>query len=110
MDQSTKVTLDALDFIKERMATKDVLRQFASKDDVHMIVREELREVRSDVKAIRSEFDELRDTVDNIAGYRKEIDHALERIGRDRKNTSGSTRKSWREALLRKRHVQHLVH
>jgi hypothetical protein len=36
--------------------------------------------VRSDVKAIRKELDELKEKVDNITGYRKEIDHALERI------------------------------
>jgi hypothetical protein len=51
-----------------------------------MIAREELRGVRTDVKAIRSELDELRDKVDNIAGYRKEIDHALERIAAIRKH------------------------
>ena len=76
MDQNTKDIVDALDFIKERMATKDDLKQFATKDEVRMIVREELR----DVKAIRAELDELSEKVDNIAGYRKEIDHALERI------------------------------
>jgi hypothetical protein len=51
-----------------------------TKDDVRVIVREELRNVRNDVKAIRTELDELGEKVDNIAGYRKEIDHALERI------------------------------
>lgn len=59
MDQNTKDMLDALDFIKERMATKDDLKQFATKDEVRMIVREELRDVRNDVKAIRTELDEV---------------------------------------------------
>ena len=36
--------------------------------------------MRADVKAIRAELDELIEKVDNIAGYRKEIDHALDRI------------------------------
>ena len=80
MDQNTKDMLDALDFIKERMATKDDLKHFATKDEVRMIVREELRDVRADVKAIRTDLDELIEKVDNIAGYRKEIDHALDRI------------------------------
>jgi hypothetical protein len=71
MDQSAKDILETVNFIKDRMLTKD---------DVCIIVREELRDVRSDVKAIRTELDELREKVDNIAGYRKEIDHALERI------------------------------
>ena len=47
MDQNTKDVLDAIDFIKERMTTKDDLQQFATKDEVRMIVREELRDVRS---------------------------------------------------------------
>jgi predicted phage-related endonuclease len=71
MDQNTKDILEIVNFIKDRMLTKD---------DVRVIVREELREVRSDVKAIRTELDELIEKVDNISGYRKEIDHALERI------------------------------
>lgn len=80
MDQNTKDIIDALDFIKELMATKDDLKQFATKDEVRMIVREELRDVRNDLKAIRAELDELSEKIDNIAGYRKEIDHALDRI------------------------------
>jgi hypothetical protein len=70
-----------------------------------MIVREELRDVRSDVKAIRSELTELRDTV----GYRKEIDHALERIAAIEKHL-GLNKKNRGVRLLRERHVQHLVH
>lgn len=86
MDQDTKDILEAVNFIKERMLTKDEgatkedLRGFATKDDVRMIMREELRDVRSDIKAIRAELDELNEKVDNITGYRKKIDHALERI------------------------------
>lgn len=80
MDQNTKDVIDALDFIKERMVTKDDLKQFATKDEVRMIVREELRDVRTDVKAIRTELDQLKEKVENTTGYRKEIDHALERI------------------------------
>jgi hypothetical protein len=44
MDQNTKDMLDALDFIKERMATKDHLQQFATKDGVRAIVEEVLDE------------------------------------------------------------------
>jgi hypothetical protein len=39
-----------------------------------------LRDLRSDVKPIRTELGELQEKVDNITGYRKEIDHAPERI------------------------------
>ena len=50
--------LDALGFIKERMATKDDLEHVAAKDEIRMIVREELRGVRAQVKAIRTDLDE----------------------------------------------------
>ena len=57
-----------VNFIKDRMLTKD---------DVRSILGEELRDLRSDVKAIYKNPHELKET---ITGYRKEIDHALERI------------------------------
>jgi hypothetical protein len=88
------------------METRDDLRQFASKEDMRMIAREELRGVRSDVKAIRSELDELRDKVDNIAGYRKEIDHALERIAAIRKHL-GLNKKIAGEAGTTRQHLLH---
>ena len=71
MNQNIADILETVNFIKDRMLTKD---------DVRAIVREELRDVRNDLKAIRSELDVLKEKVDNITGYRKEIDHALERI------------------------------
>jgi hypothetical protein len=36
--------------------------------------------VRSDLKSIREELDELADKLKNVSGFRKEIDHALERL------------------------------
>jgi hypothetical protein len=68
---NTRTFLRPSNFIKVRMPTKD---------DVRVIVREELNDLRSNVKAIRTELDELNEKVNNITGYRKEIDHALERI------------------------------
>jgi predicted component of type VI protein secretion system len=32
------------------------------------------------VREIRRELDDLREKVDNVSGFREEIDHALERI------------------------------
>ena len=86
MDAETRNILETVNFIKDRMLTKDEgatkedLRVFATKDEVRLIVREELRDVQNELKAIRRELDELTEKVDNITGYRKEIDHALERI------------------------------
>jgi hypothetical protein len=44
VDKNSEDILDALDFIKVRMATKGDLKQFATKDEVRIIVREELRD------------------------------------------------------------------
>ena len=69
--------LDALDFIKQRMATKDEIADLkatmATKDDVNSISNE--------LTSIRRDLEALTDKVDNIIGLPKEIDHALERIG-----------------------------
>src|ERR1700730_4703902 len=54
--------------IRTAMATKDDLRQ-------------ELNPVRAELKSIRRDLDGLQDTVENIIGFGKEIDHALDRIG-----------------------------
>ena len=77
MDKNTKDMLDALDFIKQRMATKDEIADLkatmATKDDVNSISNE--------LTSIRRDLEALTDKVDNIVGLPKEIDHALERIG-----------------------------
>jgi hypothetical protein len=56
------------------------LKGFASGNDVRVIFREEVKDLRADVKDIRKQLDELNNKVANIADYRKEIDYALERI------------------------------
>ncbi len=66
------------------MATKDDIadigKAMATKADVHTIVRDELAPIRSELKSIRNDLDELMGQFENVPGYRKEIDHALERI------------------------------
>ena len=52
----------------------------ATKEDVRTIVNEELAEIRSDLGSIRRELDNLNERVVNVSGFRKRIDHALERI------------------------------
>ena len=42
--------------------------------------RSEFRDMRSELKSIRAELDELKAKVANITGFRKEIDHAFERL------------------------------
>ena len=89
--------LEALNFIKERMVTKDDLvgfatkadlENFATKEDVRniirsevpQIVREQVNDIRAELTSIRRDLEALTDKVDNIGGLPKEIDHALERI------------------------------
>jgi hypothetical protein len=55
------------------------------KDDIAhigatMATKNDLAQVFSDIKAIRNDLDDLRDAVGNLTGFRKEIDHAFDRI------------------------------
>ena len=85
MDQNTKDILEAVNFIKEHMLTKE---EGTTKDDVRdiirgevpQIVREETKDIRSELTSIRHDLEALIGKVDNIVGLPKEIDHALERI------------------------------
>jgi hypothetical protein len=75
---------ETLGYIVQHMATKDdmadIRKTMATKADVRAIVRDELAPVRSELKSIRSDLDDLMERFENVPGYRKEIDHALERI------------------------------
>ena len=53
----------------------------SDKHDEHFSsIDQRLGNIERELRSIRSELDELRDKVENVIGYRKEIDHALERI------------------------------
>jgi hypothetical protein len=41
---------------------------------------EQLTGIEATLKTIRKELDDLQEKFENVSGYRKEIDHALERI------------------------------
>jgi len=75
---------ETLAFIVERMATKDDLKKFATKDDVRAIVGEivdeKLKPISDELASVRRDLEELKRTAENSAGLTKEIDHALERI------------------------------
>jgi predicted component of type VI protein secretion system len=47
-------------------------------------MREGLRDGKAEVKAIREDLEDLKETMENVTGFRKEIDNALERIARSR--------------------------
>jgi hypothetical protein len=58
----------------------DIKSTMATKDDVRAIVAEELAPIHAELKSIRRDLDDLREKVENVVGFRKEIDHALDRI------------------------------
>jgi septal ring factor EnvC (AmiA/AmiB activator) len=58
----------------------EVKSAMATKEDVRTIVNEEMGPIRSELRLIRDELDDLSEKFANVSGFRKEIDHALERI------------------------------
>jgi hypothetical protein len=68
--------------IRQTMATKDNIKDMATKDDVRAIVREETADIRSELTSIRRDLNDLGSKLDNLSGVTKEIDHAFERIRR----------------------------
>jgi hypothetical protein len=84
---SKEVTLGELGamltHVVEHMATKEDIAEV--KDDIAniaaaMATKNDLAQVFSDIKAIRDDLDDLRDAVGNLTGFRKEIDHAFDRL------------------------------
>ena len=64
-----------------------VVAQMATKEDIAGVndrldkIETRLGSLEREVAAIRRDLDELSEKVDNAVGFRKEIDHALERTG-----------------------------
>ena len=61
---------EMLGYVVEHMATKEDIANLA----------EQLTSVERELKSIRRDLDDLREKVENVIGFQKEIDHALERI------------------------------
>ena len=68
-----------LGHVVEHMATKDDIKNMATKADVAAL-SDQVTSIESELQSIRRDLDQLTEKVDNISGYRKEIDHAFERI------------------------------
>jgi chromosome segregation ATPase len=75
---------EMLTHVVEHMATKeDVARLDLRLDKVEMrltAVETRLTSIESELRSIRRDLDDLREKVENVLGFRKESDHALERI------------------------------
>jgi archaellum component FlaC len=78
LERVTRLILDEFGRIHERLDNFD--DRFDRYDNRFDNIEAELRSIRAELKGIRVELDDLRERVDNMLGYRKEIDHALERI------------------------------
>jgi predicted phage-related endonuclease len=80
---------EMLAHVVEHMATKDEVRAIV-KDEISVAklatkaglaaLAEQVSSIERDLKAIRRDLNDLIEKVENIAGYRKEIDHAFDRI------------------------------
>jgi len=81
---------EMLAYVVEHMATKDSLANMATKDDLAAVKVElkndfaalgmQVASIERELKTIRHDLDDLRSKFENVIGYHKEIDHALERI------------------------------
>jgi DNA repair exonuclease SbcCD ATPase subunit len=86
MERGMKVILETVVFIKERveqLPTEERVREITReviRDEVPGMIEVGLKPIRTELKEIREELDELQEKVGNVSGFRKEIDHALERI------------------------------
>jgi predicted nucleic acid-binding Zn-ribbon protein len=69
--------------IRARMATKDDLKELATKAELRAF-REEtaqnFRDLREEVRDLRRAIEDLRTRVANIEGYSKEIDYLMQRV------------------------------
>jgi chromosome segregation ATPase len=70
MDRGFAAVADDIADIKSTMATKDDIANLGG----------QLTSVERELKSIRRDLDDLREKVENVSGFQKEIDHALERI------------------------------
>ena len=72
---------ETLAYVVEHMATKEDLAALRGelKSDIAAL-SEQVASIERELRQIRRDLDNLAAKVENIIGYRKEIDHALERI------------------------------
>jgi chromosome segregation ATPase len=84
---------EMLGHVVEHMATKDDLAALGTelKADIATL-GEQVASIERDLKTIRRELNDLIEKVENISGYRKEIDHALGRIAAIEKRLGVSKR------------------
>lgn len=90
MDKELSELVEAINFIKDRMATKDDLLHVASKDDIGSTkddiasLRDEVQQgfasVHSEVRDIRTRLDQIDAEIRDHGGFAKEVDHLIQRV------------------------------
>lgn len=78
LERFTKLMLDEFGRVHERLDNHD--DRFDAIDVRFDRVERELQEICSEIRGIRRDPEDLTKEIGNMLGYRKEIDHALERI------------------------------
>ena len=69
-----------------------VVKHMATKEDIAGLsvrlekVETSLTSIHAELKSIRLDLDDLKEKVENVTGFHKEIDHALERIAKIEKH------------------------
>jgi chromosome segregation ATPase len=76
-DKKFAALADDIADIKSSMPTKD---DFARLDKGMASLSEQTTGIERELKSIRRDLNDLTEKFENISGFRKEIDHALERI------------------------------
>ncbi len=68
---------EMLTYVVEHMATKDDIARLDHRVDK---LSEQITSIEGELRSIRRDLDGLAEKFENVSGFRKEIDYALERI------------------------------
>ena len=83
MDKNTKDILETVNFIKDRMLTKDDVRDITReviRQEVPAMIREELKPIHHELKEINRRLDMLDEEYKNLKGVTKEIDELRDQV------------------------------
>ena len=83
MDKNTKDILETVNFIKDRMLTKDDVRDITReviRQEVPVMIREELKPIHHELKEINRRLDTLDEEYKNLKGVTKEIDELRDQV------------------------------
>jgi hypothetical protein len=79
MDQNTKDILESVNFIKDRMLTKNDVRDII-REELPGIIHEELKPIQHELREINRRLDTLDEQYKNLKGVTKEIDELRDQV------------------------------